>query len=185
AARLDDSALRVLRLKEARGLFAATAVPPAQAARLVRTAGHRRTALDVATRAVTVVKNDKALPLHGGVHVTGPARFALTRALKKEGLRIVPAAAARTVLVTTSDAGPGTGRYLATLARRTTVVMVSTGNPYDLRYADAAQASVATYAAGPVSMRGLARVLSGHAPATGRLPLAIPGGPRAGTGLSY
>ena len=63
--------------------------------------------------------------------------------------------------------------------------MISTGRPYDLLYADAAHAAVATYSSSPVSMRGLARVLSGHALATGRLPVTVPGGPGFGADLTY
>lgn len=63
--------------------------------------------------------------------------------------------------------------------------MISTGRPYDLRYAGSAHASVATYSASRVAMHGLARVLSGRAAATGRLPVTIPGGPSFGAGLTY
>ncbi|MET9018902.1 glycoside hydrolase family 3 N-terminal domain-containing protein [Actinopolymorpha sp. NPDC004070] len=63
------------------------------------------------------------------------------------------------------------------------VVVVAVADPYDLAYADRAQAGVAVYAPTAVTMRALARVLCGEVGPRGRLPVEIP--TADGTGVLY
>ncbi|GAA3232195.1 glycoside hydrolase family 3 protein [Actinocorallia longicatena] len=182
AARLDEAVRHVLTLKERRGLFGVSAAAPGAA---VSTPEHRGTALDVATASVTVVRAaGGVLPLKGGVHVAGASRVAVSAALRREGVRVISPARARTFVVVITKAGPVTARYLRGLAERRKVVVVALGDPYLLRYTAPAQASVAVYSPQMIALRGLARVLSGRAAPAGRLPVAVPHGPALGTGAA-
>ena len=62
------------------------------------------------------------------------------------------------------------------------VVVVYAGSPYEASWFASASAQVATYSDVPVSMRGLARVITGENPATGKLPVRIP---KPGGGTLY
>ncbi|WP_460369223.1 glycoside hydrolase family 3 protein, partial [Actinocorallia lasiicapitis] len=181
-ASLDAAVQRILTLKERRGLFAAGLAAPGVA---VSTPEHRRTALDVATRSVTILKNpkkaDNALPLKGDVFVTGPGQAAVSAALTKAGVKVSGSPSARTHVVITTEE---TARSLARLTRRKKVVALVLGDPYLLRLTAPAQVSATVYSTAPIALRGLARVLSGAAAPTGRLPLAVPDGPALGAGTS-
>ncbi|MDX6744553.1 glycoside hydrolase family 3 protein [Actinocorallia sp. A-T 12471] len=180
---LDAAVIRVLTLKENRGLFAGTAADPAAAAAAQRTPEHRATALDVATRAVTVIRDKKVLPLKGKVFVTGPEADKITAALKAEGVKI-GGAESPTHVVTSITPTSATASSLSALAGRRKVVAVVLGSPYGLRHTGDAQAAVATYSSSAVSLRGLAKVLTGKAVPQGRLPVDVPGGPDRGTGIT-
>jgi beta-N-acetylhexosaminidase len=54
------------------------------------------------------------------------------------------------------------------------VVQVAIRNPYDIAYLPPVAASLATYGWTDVSMRAVARVITGKADPTGRLPVAVP-----------
>jgi len=184
AARLDDAVTRILRLKENRGLFTDVQADPAAAAKAVR-AEHRQTAQEVATSAVTVVHNKKAvLPLKGSVHVEGPEQAKIAAALRKEGVRITGEQKAETHVILVTRASSGTRDHLKSLSRNRKVVYVALASPYALRYGGPAHAMAATYSGSEASLRGLARVLAGKTPPKGRLPVSLPGGAPLGSGLT-
>ncbi|MEO3786569.1 glycoside hydrolase family 3 protein [Actinocorallia sp. B10E7] len=184
AARLDEAVTRILRLKENRGLFTDVRADPAAAARAV-SAEHRRTAQEVATSAVTVVRNkDGALPLKGSVYVEGPEQTKIAAALRKEGVQIAGEQKAKTHVIVVTTASAGTRDYLKSLAKGHKVVYVAIASPYALRYGGSAHAMAATYSGSAASLRGLARVLTGKTPPKGRLPVSLPGGAPMGSGLT-
>ncbi|GAA2423969.1 glycoside hydrolase family 3 protein [Actinomadura vinacea] len=184
--RLDEAVGRVLRLKEARGLFRGTAADAARAAAVVRAAPHRATAQQVAEHAVTLVRNDRGLlPLRNRtVQVVGPRGDALMAALRRQGVRLAtsPATADVTVL-TTLDAGPATAARIRAQGSRP-VVVAALGRPYDLDRASGAGATLATYSSGSAAVTALAKVLAGTLKPTGRLPVRA-GGMPFGHGLTY
>lgn len=182
--RLDDAVTRILRLKESRGLFADGGADPATAGKAM-SAAHRRTARQVATNAVTVITNrDSVLPLKGPVLVEGAEQARVAAALRKEGVRTSAGPKVKTRLVVVTSATQATRERLKGLAKNQKVVYVAIASPYALRYGGAAHASVATYSGSAASLRGLAQVLSGKTPPKGRLPVSLPGGAPAGTGLT-
>ena len=185
AARLDDAVTRILRLKEARGLFTDDGADPETAAQAV-SAANRQTAQQVATSAVTVVGNRKAaLPLKGPVYIEGPEQARVAAALRKEGLRTSGEQKAKTHIVLVTSASSATRDRLKGLAAgKRKVVYVALASPYALRYGGPAHASVATYSAGAASLRGRAQVLTGKTPPKGRLPVSLPGGAPLGTGVT-
>jgi len=54
-------------------------------------------------------------------------------------------------------------------------VLVATGTPYDLLACPEVGTFVATYGRDPAAIDAAAKVLTGRAPATGRLPVSLPG----------
>ncbi|MDL4775996.1 glycoside hydrolase family 3 protein [Actinomadura xylanilytica] len=184
--RLDEAVGRVLRLKEARGLFRGTRADPARAAASVGTAAHKATARMVAERAVTLVRNDGGLlPFKGRkVYVSGPKSARLAAELGRAGVRTTTSlTAADAAVLTTLDAGSVTAARVRALGAKP-VVVAALGSPYDLDGAGAAKAALATYSSGAVSVTALAEVLAGRVKPTGRLPVNA-GGERAGHGLNY
>ena len=181
--RLDDAVGRILRLKEARGLFAGVEADVEAAPKAI-SAADRQVAQQVATNAVTVVRNDGALPLEGGVHVEGAEQARVTSALRKQGVRIEGADKAGTRVVVVSRASEATRARVKGLAKDKKVVYVAIASPYALRYGGAAQAAVATYSSSAASLRGLAQVLAGKVTPQGRLPVALPDGTALGTGTT-
>ncbi|GAB2849005.1 glycoside hydrolase family 3 protein [Actinocorallia aurea] len=180
---LDAAVIRILTLKESRGLFSGTDVDPSAAAAAQRTPEHRAVALDVATRAVTVVRDKDVLPLKGKVYVSGPEADKVAAALQAEGVKI-GGADSPTHVVTAVSPGSDTAAQIASLAERRKVVAVVLGSPYGLRQTGEAQAAVATYSSSATSVKGLAKVLTGKAVPQGRLPVAVPGGLKIGTGIT-
>lgn len=183
--RLDESVTRVLTLKQRRGLFQGTSADPAKAAAAIGTSAHRAAARRVAEHAVTLVRNERnLLPLKGRkVAVTGPASAALSSALRRRGIATTSAGPADVIVLTTENAGPATAARVRAAGTKP-VVVAALGRPYDLDAAGGAQAALATYSAGAVSIGALAGVLSGAVKPIGRLPVPA-GGQRPGHGLAY
>ncbi|RAY14298.1 beta-hexosaminidase [Actinomadura craniellae] len=186
AARLDEAVTRVLRLKERRGLFGDITADPDRAEQIVGSAGHRAAARRIAERSVTLVKNSGGLlPLRGrSVHVAGPRADELSAALGRAGARpVADPAAADVRVLTTISAGAVTDARLRQPTGRGPMVLAAMGTPYDLRYAGRARAALATYSSGTVSTEALARVMTGAARPSGRLPVEVPGAYRLGHGM--
>ncbi|WP_261986474.1 glycoside hydrolase family 3 protein [Actinomadura sp. HBU206391] len=185
--RLDDAVTRVLRLKEQRGLFAGTAADPAAADAVIGSAQHRATARQVAEHSITLVKNEgRLLPLRAkSVYVTGTDAPSVAGALRRQGVRVVGTARSADVAVlTTRNTGAATAARVRALGTKP-VIVAALGLPYDLRHAGGAKAALATYSAGSASVTALARVLTGSARPTGKLPVAIPKTYGFGHGLTY
>lgn len=201
--RLDASVRRVLELKQRLGLLEPGWQPAAAMPAASDLSTDRQLALDVATRATTLLScRASTLPLEGStlvVGLAGPAQslasalpdadalavdFNPTAAQRQAALNRA-AMAERVVLLTWDAGGSAAQRQLiASLAGTSTpVIAVSVDLPYDLAVAGAADAQVATYGAGATSMAGLAAALTGNRFA-GRLPVAVPGGFDFGAGLA-
>ncbi|WP_235017689.1 glycoside hydrolase family 3 protein [Thermomonospora echinospora] len=184
--RLDESVTRILRMKAQRGLFGDVQVDPERAGRTIRSDAHRKVARQVAERSITLVRNKGGLlPLRGKrVHVTGPHAETLAAALRERGVQVAASpGAADVVVVTTLNAGAATAAQIGRAGGRP-VVVAALGLPYDLAYADAARAALATYSSGKASLNALARVLTGQVKPTGRLPVKVRGH-KVGHGLTY
>ncbi|TDC93281.1 glycoside hydrolase family 3 protein [Actinomadura sp. 7K507] len=183
--RLDESVTRILKLKQRRGLFQATAVDPSKAGAAIRTAANKATAQRVAEHAVTLVRNKSGLlPLKGKkVAVTGPESGTLGAALRKHGITVTSTGAADVTVLTTENAGQATASRISALGAKP-VVVAALGRPYDLDAAAGAEAALATYSSSTVSVNALAKVLSGAAKPTGELPVPAAGKP-VGHGLGY
>ncbi|MGH3737898.1 MAG: glycoside hydrolase family 3 protein [Micromonosporaceae bacterium] len=166
--RLRESATRILTLK----LTLAASQPELST---LASEPHRKTAGEVAAAAVTVLKGrcDGAL-VPGSVQVTGGTdrqREWLTEALRDYGLKV--GAGARVHLTGYGD-GPGD---LAPGAQ----VTVGMDTPYLLARAGTPTV-LAAYGANEFSMRAVAAVLAGKAPAPGRSPVPVKGLPASACG---
>ncbi|SDT24042.1 glycoside hydrolase family 3 protein [Actinoplanes derwentensis] len=199
--RIDESVRRILTLKQKRGLLRWTPADPAAAQRIVGSAAHRRTAQSVTDRTVTVIRNDaRLLPLAtkgkrilvtGWTSSTYDTIGVLARELTATALpTTVPdqaAAAAREhdLTVVLSNNGQQQALLAALLKTGKPIVVVAVRNPYDLTALPGVTTYLATYSYTDVSMRALAKVLTGVTPPRGRLPVAIPGLYPYGHGLSW
>ncbi|WP_396448858.1 glycoside hydrolase family 3 protein [Actinomadura sp.] len=183
--RLDESVTRILRLKQRRGLFQGTAVDPAKAAASIGTPAHKAAARRVAEHSITLVRNKGGLlPLKGKkVAVTGPGGDRLRAALRRRGVATVSPGSADVTVLTTRNAGSATAARIRALGPKP-VVVAALGRPYDLDAAGGAAAALAAYSAGAVSIDALAKVLSGAAAPSGKLPVPA-GGKPVGYGLGY
>jgi beta-N-acetylhexosaminidase len=185
--RLDEAVIRVLRLKEARGLFTGTETDPAGAEAAIGSAQHRAAAQRVAEHSITLVKNEGSLlPLRAkSVYVTGTDAAAVAGALRREGVRVAGTVRSADVAVlTTRNTGTATAARVRALGGRP-VVVAALGLPYDLRHTARAEAALATYSATSASVNALARVMTGSVRPTGRLPVAIPHAYGFGDGLTF
>ncbi len=183
--RLDESVTRILRLKQRRGLFQGTAVDPAKAAASIGTPAHKAAARRVAEHSITLVRNKGGLlPLKGKkVAVTGPGGDRLRAALRRQGVATASPGSADVTVLTTRNAGSATAARIRALGPKP-VVVAALGRPYDLDAVGGAAAALAAYSAGAVSIDALAKVLSGAAAPSGKLPVPA-GGKPVGYGLGY
>lgn len=200
-ARLDQSVLRILELKDRLGLFQNAMVDSSVAASQVGTADQLATAARAAGDSVTLVRNrDGTLPLAGGagtkVLVTGwgsGTTTTLTNAIAARGVTArrvwtdqgeYPSANAAAVaaaqdsdyvVVTTDNAWSSTGQQSLVqqlLATGTPVVVVALGGPYDLAYLPGVRSYVAAYGYQPPTLTALVADLFGAQP-LGHLPVTI------------
>ncbi len=206
--RIDRSVERVLRLKERLGLLDDPFVEVSEVGARLGRPESRAVARSVGDAAVTVMRDREGrLPLRPrwSVLLTGPrpeGAQALARSLLESGhptttawtdldpsarqiartLRKVRANDVTVVLTRGLGANPGQ-RALVRRALGTgrQVIVVYSGSPYEATWFPGVATQLATYADVPVSMRGLARVLDGVAPARGKLPVRIPRAGGSGT----
>ncbi len=198
--RLDASVLRVLRLKERRGLFQRRQADPARAAAALGTPAHLAAARAVAEHAVTLLRDQgRVLPLapRRRVFVVGantPGVAALAAEITRHGdvtsrqvtganpdwsaIGAAVGAARRadvTVLVTHDVAGSAGQRSLIAqlTATRRPLVLVAVGSPYDAAYAPGVAGYLATYASTPVALAAAARTVCGEVYPSAHLPVAI------------
>ncbi|WP_116244902.1 glycoside hydrolase family 3 protein [Nocardiopsis sp. FIRDI 009] len=192
--RIDASVLRVLTLKEKRGIL--TEAPPAPADTAAAEAAvtdpaHAEAARRVAEASVTLVRNeDGLLPLAEGtrVSVRGEGADRIAAALAEAGLEVVDSGADVAVVGTNGARGSAAQRVPveSALAQGTPVVVVAQGGPYDLEVFPGAGAYLAVYSSVDVSRDAAARVIAGEMAPSGSLPVDIPGaGVAAGTGLTF
>jgi beta-N-acetylhexosaminidase len=213
-ARLDQSVLRILRLKEKLGLFRNTQVDPSP---VVGTAAQNATAARAAGDSITLVRN-AALPLapNSGkkVLVTGwglgttqtLADSIATRGVSTQRVytgsspsaatintAVTAATSSDDVVVVTDNAWGDTGQQQlveSLVASGTPVIVVSVGGPYDLGYVPDVSTFVAAYGYQPATLTALVDDIFGSSP-SGHLPVTVrsPDGSSVvagyGTGLRY
>ena len=191
--RLDEAVIRVLRLKQARGLFGDTMADPRRAGSVVGSPGNRAVARQVAEHAVTLVRNDPPdgrpsplLPLGSAkVFLTGAAADKVATALRKAGLHLAKSPRQADVAVlTTRDAKHDIGSKVRSLDRSAPVIVIALGDPADLAGARNATSAIAAYGDDPASLSAVAGVLTGTVRPEGHLPIAIRGAYPKGHGLS-
>ncbi|MFJ7202947.1 glycoside hydrolase family 3 protein [Streptomyces sp. NPDC098789] len=214
-ARIEESVLRILRLKERRGLLAHPFVDPAELATTVGVPEHLAEADRIAAATTTLLANTQGLlPLdpvrYPKLLVTGadPASptgtggqptTVLARELGALGFTTTATAPERAVaaapdhdvvLVCTSNVPEGAASAPYALVRDLVaagarVVTVALRNPYDPARLPPVAAALATYSWGEGELRAAARVVAGAHRPTGRLPVPVPGRWPLGHGLTY
>ncbi|MGI6874541.1 glycoside hydrolase family 3 protein [Amycolatopsis sp. 3B14] len=207
--RIDQSVLRILKLKDKRGIVASPLVNPRAVKQVVGSAANRDKIQAITDRTTTVLRNDAGLlprRAPGKVVVTGwnnpnypgypaePVRAlaerlggtAVSTGAKPTAAKIAEAVAAAgeadTVVVLTNGLRSDTAQgdlVRELLATGKPVVAVSVQEPYDPGYADV-PTWVATYDWRDVTMASLAKVLTGEIAPQGKLPVDIPAGDDAG-----
>ncbi len=207
--RIDQSVLRILKLKDKRGIVASPLVNPRAVKQVVGSPANREKIQAITDRTTTVLRNDAGLlPRRepGKVLVTGwnnpnypgypaePVRAlaerlggtAVSTGAKPTAAKIAEAVAAAgeadTVVVLTNGLRTDTAQgdlVRELLATGKPVVAVSVQEPYDPGYADV-PTWVATYDWRDVTMASLAKVLTGEISPQGKLPVDIPAGDDAG-----
>lgn len=200
-ARLDQSVLRILELKQKLGLFQDAMVDSSAAASQVGTPPQLATAARAGRDSITLVRNsDGTLPLADGsskkVLVTGwglGTTATLAGAISAHGVTTqrvwtnqgedptVNAAAVAAaedsdyVVVTSDNAWGSTGQQSLMqqlLATGTPVIAVALGGPYDLAYFPGVATYVAAYGYQPPTLNALVADLFGAQP-LGHLPVTI------------
>jgi beta-N-acetylhexosaminidase len=212
-ARLDESVLRILELKERRGVLDDPFVDAAGVAEVVGTESHLRAAARTARRSITLLRNEaRTLPLKRGqrVLVTGRSDSGAPRLASQLAASGVDASNYTTALVPTDsdiaearrrasgvDAVVAATNFTAASAeaqRRFVdalradghrVVVAATRNPYDVGSLPIVHGHVIAYGARNISIDALAEVLLGDAELRGRLPVTIPGLYAYGAGIGY
>ncbi|WP_017533524.1 glycoside hydrolase family 3 protein [Nocardiopsis alba] len=189
--RIDRSVLRVLTLKEKRGILEAEPVDPAAATSAMEDPDHAEAAQRVADASVTLLRNENdLLPLAAGtdVRVTGTGADRIAPALADVGMNVVESGEAVLVVGTSGARSSEEQRSLVASgqAQGTPVVVVSQDGPYDLEAFPDVEGYLALYSAVEVSRVAAARVISGQVEPTGILPVDIPAVDMGiGTGLRY
>ncbi|MFW6639491.1 glycoside hydrolase family 3 protein [Nocardiopsis algeriensis] len=189
--RIDESVLRVLVLKERRGVLEADPVDPAAAEAALSDPAHAEAAQTVADASATLVRNESGLlPLAAGarVRVEGTGADRLAGALAEAGLEVVTEGADAVVVGTNGARGSAeqSAPVEAARAQGLPVVVVAQGGPYDLEAFPEVEGFIAVYSSVDVSLAAAAGVVAGEVEPTGTLPVDIPGADvAAGTGLGF
>ncbi len=193
--RIDQSVLRVLRMKFLRGMLTSPYVDEDKVDTAVGTAENLAAAQAITDRTVTVVRNE-TLPLKAkptAALVTGWGETSTRTLAELLGGTALPtgstpseaqiaaavegAAGADLVVVLTNGLSgqPAQQTLLSRLlATGKPVVAVAVQNPYDVAHT-AAPNWLATYSYGAGSMASVAKVITGEVRPGGKLPVAVPG----------
>ncbi|PFG48785.1 beta-N-acetylhexosaminidase [Amycolatopsis sulphurea] len=202
--RIDQSVLRVLKLKLKRGILTAPFTDPAQVGRSVGTPEHLAIARRIADRSITAVANDaRVLPLKEkpatalvagwGVASTqtlaerlsahGTKATALQTGQTPSDEMIAQAAGAAKntdlVVVLTNNLGgfPRQNKLLqALMDTGKPVIAVAAQIPYDAGYDNPVPTWLATYGYFTPSLEALAKAVLGKTKPSGKLPVDVPAG---------
>jgi beta-N-acetylhexosaminidase len=207
--RIDESVLRILKLKLTRGIFLKPFVDTAAVAAKVGTAANVAKAQTIADRSITALRNDAGiLPLKqkpatalvtGWVVSTtaslaarltahGTAATALPTGQRPTDTQVQQAVAAAkdadVVVALTNNIGgfPLQQKLLKSLNDTgKPVIAVAAQIPYDAGYDNPVQTWLATYGYISPSLEALAKVIVGEITPQGKLPVDIPAGADLGT----
>lgn len=202
--RIDQSVLRVLKLKFERGILFSPFVAPDRVMKTVGTPSSLKTAQDIADRGITAIANDGGvLPLKqkpATALVTGwgvSTTASLAQKLTAHGTAatayqtgqaptdaqiaqaVTNAAGTDLVVVLTNNIGafPRQTKLLDALqATGKPVVAVAAQIPYDAGYPSTMQTWLATYGYITPTLEALAKVILGETKPVGKLPVDIPAG---------
>lgn len=191
--RIDQSVLRILKMKLLRGVMLKAEVDESKVDQVVGSNG--ASAQRIADRTVTAVRNDaQAIPLNATAPLvvgTGDAP-ATALAARLKGTRVVTATSPTPAQIQQALAAAANADKIVVLTNNLStrptqldllnqlvatgkpVIAVATGNPYDVAHSSA-KTWLATYSTTTVSMEALARILLGEAKPQGKLPVDVPG----------
>ncbi|MEV6829072.1 glycoside hydrolase family 3 protein [Amycolatopsis sp. NPDC051102] len=202
--RIDQSVLRVLKLKFERGILFSPFVDPNRVMKTVGVPSSLKTAQDIADRGITAIANDAGvLPLtqkpatalvtgwgvtttaslaqkltaHGTAATAYPTGQAPTDAQIAQA--VANAGTADLVVVLTNNIGafPRQTKLLDALqAAGKPVVAVAAQIPYDAGYPTTVKTWLATYGYITPTLEALAKVILGETKPVGKLPVDIPAG---------
>ncbi|MGW4212876.1 glycoside hydrolase family 3 N-terminal domain-containing protein [Lentzea sp. NPDC004789] len=191
--RIDESVLRILKMKLLRGVMLNAEVDVNKVDQIV--GSNAQAAQKIADRTVTAVRNDaQAIPLNATAALVVGTSDATTSALatRIKAAKVVTAtsptpaqtqqalaaaANADKIVVLTNNLStrPAQLDLLNQLvATGKPVIAVATGNPYDVAYSNA-KTWLATYSTTTVSVEALAKILLGETKPQGKLPVDVPG----------
>ncbi len=192
---LDASVSRILEVKETFGILNPTLVAdPASAGESTATFEHQTLALELARKAITLLKDDASLlPLKPGepvLVIETPAAQGLGALLDVTTLEIKNdpddlaiadalnvARNVHKVVVTTTDASlyPGQVQLVRELlTQNPNIVIVSVRTPHDISVLPTVPTALAAYGSNRPTLQAIADVLRGKAEASGILPVTLP-----------
>jgi beta-N-acetylhexosaminidase len=190
--RLDESVRRVLRAKERFGIVSPRLVDVEGAASLIGTNSTRRISRQVATLAITVIRDDSHLvPLNPnskvlvvetlavglGERLGAETRFVSGQPTADE-VDMVSASARNfdVVVALTNDVAKNQSQadlVEAIMRSNSALVVAAVRSPYDLLYLKRAPTYIATFGSNPPMMDALRDVLLGRVKSRGMLPVAL------------
>lgn len=190
--RINESVLRILKMKLLRGVMLNAQVDESKVDQVV--GSNKESAQRIADRTITAVRNDaQAIPLQATAPLVVGTSDAPATALatRLKATRVVTAAsptpaqtqqalaaaanADKIVMLTNGLTRPAQLDLLNQLvATGKPVIAVATGVPYDVGYSGA-KTWLATYSTTAPSMEALAKVLLGEVKPQGKLPVVVPG----------
>ena len=191
--RIDESVLRILKMKLLRGVMLNAEVDVNKVDQVV--GSNAQAAQKIADRTVTAVRNDaQAIPLNATAPLVVGTGDATTSALatRLKGTKVVTATSPTAPQIQQALAAAANADKIVVLTNNLStrpaqldllnqlvatgkpVVAVATGNPYDVAYSNA-RTWLATYSTTTVSIEALARILLGETKPQGKLPVDVPG----------
>jgi beta-N-acetylhexosaminidase len=191
--RIDESVLRILKMKLLRGVMLNAEVDVNKVDQIV--GSNAQAAQKIADRTVTAVRNDaQAIPLNATAPLvvgTGDATTT-TLATRLKGTKVVTATSPTAPQIHQALAAAANADKIVVLTNNLStrpaqldllnqlvatgkpVIAVATGNPYDVAYSNA-KTWLATYSTTTVSIEALAKILLGETKPQGKLPVDVPG----------
>ncbi|WP_089908179.1 glycoside hydrolase family 3 protein [Lentzea albida] len=191
--RIDESVLRILKMKLLRGVMLTAETDVNKVDQIV--GSNTEKAQAIADRTITAVRNDgQAIPLNATAPLVVGTSADTTTALatRLKGTKVVTstsptaaqiqqavaaAANADKIVVLTNNASTRPAQVDLVnqlVATGKPVIAAATANPYDVAHSNA-KTWLATYSTTTVSMEALARVLLGEVKPQGKLPVDVPG----------
>ena len=192
---LDSSVRRILEAKEKFGILNPRLVAdPTKSGGSTATAEHHALALELAQKAITLLKDDASLlPLKSGeplfVIETAAAKGlgsllgARTLEIKNDpdasaiAVALAMARDGRKVIMTTVDANLYAGQVrLVTelLAKNPNIITVAVRTPYDISVLPTVSTALVAYGGNLPTVQAIADMLMGKSPASGALPVTLP-----------